>query len=270
VNVIITGTPTSLGEGFYDPGAGFANRITASINGGVTVNSVTYNSTTQVTLNISTVGATVGSKTVTITNPDGQSTSSSTIFDVPLPVELSSFNYSIDKREVTLNWVTTMELNNKGFDVERKSETGQWKKIGFINGNGTSNQPHQYFYKDIKLETGKYNYRIKQIDYNGTFEHFYLNDIVSVGVPGVSEVSQNYPNPFNPVTKIDYHLASEGNVSIKIYDLAGREVKSLIDEFKKAGFYTIEFDASSLASGVYFYKMASSDFVQIKKMIVVK
>lgn len=272
VNVIITGTPVS-GQGFYDPGAGFTNRIAAAINGGVTVNSVTYNSSTQVTLNVSTVGATNGAKTVTITNPDGQFVSSSSIFDVALPVAMMSFDFIVKKRDIILNWSTSFELNNKGFYIERMKETPNqeiWQQVSFVPGNGTSNQQHDYTFTDAKLETGKYHYRIKQVDYNNTFEYFSLNSIVSIGTPVTADMSQNYPNPFNPVTKIDYNIPNDGKVQLKVYDITGREVYTLVNEVKPAGYYTVDFDASSLASGVYFYKISSGDFVKVKRMLIVK
>ncbi|HJY64007.1 MAG TPA: T9SS type A sorting domain-containing protein, partial [Ignavibacteria bacterium] len=276
VNVIVTGTPVN-GEGFFDPGSGFTNRIAASMNGGVTVNSITYNSPTQVTLDLNTVGSSPGEKNIIITNPDGQAVSSSVIFEIVAPVYLSSFDYSIDKRDVTLKWVTEMELNNRGFDIERMRTGGEWKKIGYIDGQGTTNQPHEYIFKDLKLETGKYNYRLKQIDYNGSFERFFLNNYVSVGIPGTADLFQNYPNPFNPITKIDFNLPVDGMVSLKVYDIIGREAASIVNEFKNAGYYTVEFDASKFASGVYFYliaihsdKLVSGNFTMVKKMLVVK
>lgn len=274
VNVIITGTPTT-GQGFYDPGAGFTNRISAAINGGVVVNSVTYNSATQVTLNITTTSAVSGTKTVTITNPDGQSVASSIIFDVALPVVLSSFNAVIDKRDITLKWKTEQELNNKGFEIERQFTdvngiSSEWSLVEFLKGKGTTNTPNEYSFTDKKLNTGKYNYRLKQIDFNGNYERFSLAEPVSVGVPKNSGISQNYPNPFNPKTNIDYSLSVNGTVKIVVYDITGREVKQIVNEFKPAGYYTALFDASILASGIYFYRITTSDFTQVKKMLVVK
>ena len=274
VNVVITGTPTT-GQAFYEPGVSFTNHISGAINGGVTVNSTTFNSTTQVTLNISTVGASVGAKTVTITNPDGQFVTSSIIFDVPLPVVLASFTHSVDKRSVILKWSTVEEINNSGFDIERQlinSEGigGEWSKIGFTEGHGNSNVQNDYIYKDLNLASGKYNYRLKQTDFNGNFERFNLPSTVLIGIPAVSELSQNYPNPFNPLTKINYGLSSEGKVSIIIYDITGRVVAKLVDETKQAGYYTADFDASAFASGVYFYRISAPDFTQVRKMLVVK
>lgn len=274
VNVTILGTPVN-GEAFFDPGAGFTNRISAAISGGVTVNSTTYNSATQVTLNVSTVGAAVGSKTVTITNPDGQPTSSAVIFGVPLPVLLASFTSSVDKQNVMLKWTTIEEINNRGFDIERQSvnsngELSEWVKIGFVDGHGNSQEQHDYLYSDNRLSTGKYNFRLKQIDYNGNFERFNLPSAVVVGIPVYSELSQNYPNPFNPVTKIDYATISNGKVAIVVYDITGREVYKLVDEVKPAGYYSAEFNASALSSGVYFYRITSPGFSQVKKMLIIK
>ncbi|MEO8512853.1 MAG: T9SS type A sorting domain-containing protein [Ignavibacteria bacterium] len=274
VNVIITGTP-STGQGFYDPGAGFLNRISATINGGVIVNSTTYNSPTQVTLNITTTSAVAGTKTVTITNPDGQFVTSSIIFDVALPVVISSFNAVTDKRDITLKWRTEEEINNSGFDIERQSISGtgiqsDWEKIKFITGKGNSNAPVDYSFTDPNLQTGKYNYRLKQIDFNGNYERFTLPALVTVGAPVQSELTQNYPNPFNPKTKIDYSISTDGNVAIVVYDITGREVKQIVNEFRTAGYYTSEFDASSLASGIYFYRITAPGFSQVKKMLVVK
>lgn len=274
VNVIITGTPVN-GEGFFDPGAGFLNRISASISGGVVVNSVTYNSATQVTLNITTTSAVAGTKTVTITNPDGQFVSSSVIFDTPLPVLLSSFTAETNLRNVTLKWRTEQEINNRGFEIERlqvlqHGKTGEWIYAGFINGYGNTNSAKEYIFTDNKLATGKYKYRLKQIDFNGSFEKYELQSEVIIGVPGKTDVSQNYPNPFNPLTNIDYEIASDANVSIAVYDVMGKLVKQIVNEFKPAGYYTAEFDASNLASGVYFYKLVSGDFNQVKRMLVIK
>jgi hypothetical protein len=167
------------------------------------------------------------------------------------------------------------EINNRGFDIERQSvnnkgDLSEWVKIGFIDGYGNSQETHDYIYNDNKLATGKYNFRLKQIDYNGNFERFNLPSSVVVGIPVTAELSQNYPNPFNPVTKIDYAIKTDGKVSIIVYDIIGREVTRLVDEIKTAGYYSAEFNASSLSSGVYFYKITSPEFSQVKKMLIVK
>lgn len=188
--------------------------------------------------------------------------------DQPLPVALKSFSSSVSNRDVKLNWVTSQESNNSGFDVERKSNEGDWSKLGFVNGNGTTNTEKYYSYEDKNLSTGKYSYRLKQIDYNGNYEYFNLNNQIEVGIPGKYELSQNYPNPFNPATKINFAIPKQGLVTLKVYDILGKEVKTLVNEVKLAGFYTVDF--TGLSSGVYFYRIRSGEFTDIKRMMLVK
>jgi len=134
------------------------------------------------------------------------------------PVELSSFNATVSKSNIILNWSTTSEINNSGFDIDRSTfnpysnEPGVWSKINFIRGNGTTSIPMHYEFTDRNLQSGKYKYRLKQIDYNGNFEYFYLNNEVVVGIPTKYILFQNYPNPFNPVTNINYQLPIKSNV----------------------------------------------------------
>lgn len=193
----------------------------------------------------------------------------------PLPVELASFTANISIRDVSLNWRTVKETNNKGFDIERKKTDEEWTKAGYIDGKGTTNTETAYNFDDKKLNSGKYNYRLKQVDYNGNFEYHSLNTVIEVGLPTKFDLSQNYPNPFNPTTKIDYQLPTEGKVSIRIYDVTGREVKTLLNsEQRTAGYYTIDFNGGSMASGIYFYRFIgesnSKQTVMTKKMVIVK
>ncbi|MGV8018097.1 MAG: T9SS type A sorting domain-containing protein [Ignavibacteria bacterium] len=192
-----------------------------------------------------------------------------------LPVRLASLNSSVEKRNITINWSTSSEANNSGFDVERKGmNESNWMKAGYVQGSGNSNSTKNYSFTDRGLQTGKYQYRLKQIDFNGNYEYFDLNGYVEVGVPNKYDISQNYPNPFNPVTKIDYDLPFDSKVSLRIYDVTGREVKSLFSGDVKAGYYTQLFDASSLSSGIYFYRITanslSGNFVMTKKMALIK
>ncbi len=186
-----------------------------------------------------------------------------------LPVELSSFASTVSGNAVTLNWSTSSELNNSGFDIER-STGNQWTKIGFVLGNGTTSSNSDYSFTDRNLNSGNYNYRLKQTDFNGNYEYFDLSNEVIIGVPSVFELSQNFPNPFNPSTMIEYKLPNDGNVSISVYDNSGKEVKSLVNEFKAAGYYSVNFNASSLSSGVYYYKLTAGSFNAVKKMLLVK
>lgn len=201
--------------------------------------------------------------------------------DAPLPVQLSSFTSSPRGRNINLDWVTASEINNSGFNVERAGirhqATDNWERIGFVNGKGTVNTATKYSFEDKNLQTGKYKYRLKQIDNNGNFEYFALNGEVEVGVPNKFNITQNYPNPFNPTTKIDFDLPSNSKINIVLYDISGREVKTLVNEARSAGYYTVNFNASDLSSGMYFYRIIAVEdspgrniFVMTKKMMMVK
>jgi len=188
-----------------------------------------------------------------------------------LPVELTSFNYSISGNDVTLSWQTSGEINNMGFDIERNiSGNSVWTKIGKADGHGTINGISDYFFTDRNLNSGKYNYRLRQMDYNGNFEYFNLNSVVIIGQPEQFHLLQNYPNPFNPVTNLEFGISNLGFVSLKVYDLSGKEVRTLVNELKEAGYYTVKFDGSSLSSGIYFYKMQFDGKETSKKMLLLK
>ncbi|MEO8664439.1 MAG: T9SS type A sorting domain-containing protein [Ignavibacteria bacterium] len=192
-----------------------------------------------------------------------------------LPVELASFTSSTNKNTVALTWATTRETNNQGFDIERSVVgTTDWSKAGYVAGNGTVTETKNYTFSERLSAPGHYSYRLKQIDFNGNVEYFVLNGEVEVGIPSVYSVSQNYPNPFNPSTKIDYDIPYDGKVSILLYDISGREVGKLVNEVKTAGYYTVQFNASNLSSGMYFYRITaqgnSQNFTQTKKMVLIK
>ncbi|CAN5562358.1 hypothetical protein BH10BAC5_BH10BAC5_19640 [soil metagenome] len=191
-----------------------------------------------------------------------------------LPVELASFTSTVNNSNVTLNWRTVSEINNSGFGIERRNEEGSWRNIGSINGNGTSTHENSYTFTDRNLSSGKYSYRLKQNDFNGNFRYYELSNEVIIGLPVKFSLSQNYPNPFNPVTKIDFELPVDAIVSIKIFDLTGREIASLVNEARTAGYYSESFNASSLSSGVYFYRLSaegsSQKFDVTKKMTLIK
>ena len=203
-----------------------------------------------------------------------------------IPVELVSFNASVNSNSALLNWSTVTELNNSGFDIERKQVFNQqssvgneeWNTISFISGNGTTTEKHLYSFQDKDLSAGKYQYRLKQIDFDGTYE--YSNNIeVEIRNPGKFVLEQNYPNPFNPSTIIKYTIPSitfsdnaiEGSrVQLKVYDVLGNLVATLVNDEKPAGFYEVEFGASNLSSGIYFYKLTAGSFVETKKMILLR
>jgi hypothetical protein len=192
-----------------------------------------------------------------------------------MPVELTSFNSSVSGRDAKLNWITASEENNQRFDIERQIATSNnWSKVGFVKGNGTINHTSNYSYTDSKLSAGKYNYRLKQIDNNGNFKYYSLTNTIEIGLPNKYNLSQNYPNPFNPVTKIDYDLPKDSKISIKLYDVTGREMMTLVNTQQNAGNYTIQVNANNLSSGIYFYTLiANSNGEQTvisKKMSVLK
>jgi hypothetical protein len=209
---------------------------------------------------------------------NGTYSGTGTICTGALPVSLSSFTSGVNKRNVTLMWVTEWELNNSGFEIERANVTLSgvegWKTISFIAGHGTSNVANGYMYKDENLKTGNYQYRLKQIDYNGNFEYFSLESDVSIDPPGNFEMSQNYPNPSNPNSKINFEMPVNGKVIIKVYDITGREVITLLDETREADYYTVEFNGSNIASGIYFYRIVvtgeGKSFTKTLKMSLVK
>jgi len=186
------------------------------------------------------------------------------------PVEMAAFSSVVNRNFIKLSWTTVEEINNHGFKIERKNSNSEnWTETGFVQGSGTTNEMKSYSFTE-KLQTGKYNYRLKQVDYNGSFEYFYLTDEVTIGIPNEYSLSQNYPNPFNPSTKIDYDIPFDGIVNIVVYDLSGREVSKLVNEFRDAGFHTLDFNGSNVSSGVYFYRMSAGKFIQTKKMLIVK
>ncbi len=209
----------------------------------------------------------VGTTNTDISTPNTHTIS---INNDPLPVELASFTAVTNRNNVTLNWATSKETNNQGFDVERSLVgANSWAKVGTVTGNGTTTETKSYSFTE-RVTTGNYSYRLKQIDFNGNFEYHNLSSEVNVGVPSEFAMSQNYPNPFNPSTKIDYDIATDGNVSVVLFDMSGREVAKLVNEFKTAGYYTVNFNASNLSSGMYFYRISAGNFAQTKKMVLVK
>jgi hypothetical protein len=179
--------------------------------------------------------------------------------DAPLPVELSSFYSTVTDRNVSLRWVTSSEENNFGFEVERISSTeisaGQWTNCGFVSGTGNSMTPVEYSFEDKDLNSGRYSYRLKQVDFNGNLEYHSLSGDVVIGTPVEFRLSQNYPNPFNPSTKISFDIPVDGTVSLIIYDSRGAEAGTLVNESVPAGYYSAEFNAgknNQLSSGAYY------------------
>jgi hypothetical protein len=189
--------------------------------------------------------------------------------DYTIPVELVSFTANAVKDEVELNWRTATETNNQGFEIERMNAGGTFEQIGYVAGFGTTTEPKSYSFTDSKLETGSYTYRLKQIDFDGTFE--FSNEInIDVELPLQYALEQNYPNPFNPSTKISYSIPEDGFVKLAVYNLLGEEVATIVNSFQKADRYEVNFNASSLSSGVYVYKIESANYTSSKKLVLMK
>ena len=186
-----------------------------------------------------------------------------------LPVELVLFTASIVPTGVKLNWSTATELNNDGFEIQKKTYNGDFIPIGFVKGYGTSTQRNDYNFLDKIGDSGKYLYRLKQIDFDGSYEY---SKVVGVDFNPLTThtLDQNYPNPFNPATKIRFNLPEAGNVKLTIYNILGQEIRTLVNEYKESGVYTISFDASGLNSGMYIYKIEINGFIQTRKMTFVK
>ena len=210
-----------------------------------------------------------------------------------IPVELSSFTSTVNGNDVELNWTTASETNNRGFEIQRSvnlsgAKNHLWEIVGFVNGNGTTAEPKSYTFADKNLNSGIYKYRLKQIDYDGSYK--YSNEIeVIIGSPEKFVLEQNYPNPFNPTTVISWQSPVGSHQTLRVYDILGNEVATLVDEYREAGRYEVVFPSiagnrqsalpsGGLASGVYFYSITAVDpsssqeeiFVSIKKMIYLK
>lgn len=192
-------------------------------------------------------------------------------YNMTLPVELALFSFVIYQNDVVLNWITASEYDNSGFEIQRKiANSNSWSVIDFVEGYGNSHEMRNYQYTDRDLQTGKYNYRLKQIDHNGNFEYYELQNDVVIGLPEKIYLSQNFPNPFNPATTIEFNLVNSGNVRLSLFDASGRIVKNLLDEFRIAGYYNLKLNASDLASGSYYYVLDSGGERMTRKFVVVK
>ncbi|HOC89155.1 MAG TPA: T9SS type A sorting domain-containing protein [bacterium] len=192
---------------------------------------------------------------------------------ISLPVELTTFTAAVKNTSISdvvmLEWRTVGESNNLGFDIERSLDGKNFSKLGFVAGAGSTNLAQGYGFTDDRVEVGTYFYRLKQIDRNGAFTYSDVRE-VEVSAPQRYELTQNFPNPFNPQTDIVFRVKEEGVVTLKVFDLLGREVRTLVDEKKGAGVHRITFDAHTLPSGVYLYSISMGSFHEVKKMLLVK
>jgi len=190
---------------------------------------------------------------------------------ISLPVELTAFTATTSKGRVTLNWATATETNNQMFEIERRIEDGQFATIGYVEGYGTTTETNTYQYIDniSDLQATSLSYRLKQIDFDGSYEY---SDVVEVTnlAPTDFALHQNFPNPYNPTTTITYSLPIKSQVDLVIYNTLGESVTQLVNEEKEAGNYEVKFDATALPSGIYFYRLQAGSYNQTKKMILLK
>lgn len=217
-----------------------------------------------------------GSGSFTITDPVTYNRLRMLIdFDMEVPVELVSFSASLVDYNVHLEWSTATETNNSGFEIERlqnpKIESLQnWEKIVFVSGYGTTTEPKSYSFIDENVTTGNYKYRLKQIDNDGTFTYSNEVEVVVDFAPKEFVLNQNFPNPFNPVTTISWHSPVGTHQVLKVFDVLGNEITTLVNEYKNAGIHEVEFFATDLASGIYFYRITAGSYTEIMKMILLR
>jgi photosystem II stability/assembly factor-like uncharacterized protein len=193
----------------------------------------------------------------------------------PIPVELASLSASVNGNSVSLVWTTSSEVNNQGFEVERRSSSSDWQKISYIEGKGTTASTTEYRFSDSDLKDGKYSYRLRQIDLDGSFTYSPSIE-VEVGTPVTFTLSQNYPNPFNPTTSIKYSIAEQSKVTLNVFNLIGEKVAVLVNTQQDAGYHQINFNAGNLSSGVYFFTInaeslnSGKKYNETKKMMLLK
>lgn len=204
---------------------------------------------------------------------DLQSTADQAVFkynNYILPVELTSFTANVNMSgDVELQWVTESEINNHGFEIEKSFDNTSFIPIGFVKGKGTTTERQVYSFTDRNLENGRYYYRLKQIDFNGQFEY---SNIIEVEVNKLLQfvLEQNYPNPFNPSTMISWQSPFDGWQTLRVYDVLGNEVATLVNEFRTAGKHSINFNKNDLAPGTYFYQLRIGNYISTKKMTILK
>lgn len=191
---------------------------------------------------------------------------------IAIPVELESFTANAEGNSVRINWRTGSELNNARFEIERKEPSknkSSWIFISSVEGSGTTTNPQEYYFLDKDLDAGIYDYRLKQIDLDGSYRYSDVAE-VSINKPLTFSLSQNYPNPFNPSTTIKYSIPHDEFVSLEVYDILGNEVEILVSEKQKKGEYDVLFNGDNIASGIYIYRLIAGNFVALRKFVLIK
>lgn len=206
--------------------------------------------------------------------------------DAALPVQLASFSVLATGLSAELRWSTASETNNYGFEIERRGVGAQkrtfpalhgdqgnsaWARVGFVPGSGTSFSPKEYSCRDEVPVSGRYAYRLKQIDHDGTYEYYHAAEVEVGSMPKKFELFSNVPNPFNPTTSIGFTLPEDGHATLKVFDILGREIQTIFEGEAEAGrFHQSVFDAGSLSSGMYFSRLEYKGQVLVKKMILMR
>jgi photosystem II stability/assembly factor-like uncharacterized protein len=186
-----------------------------------------------------------------------------------VPVELTSFTVSVNGNDVYLNWTTATELNNSGFTIERSQDNSVFSQIGFVPGFGTVTESRAYSFRDNSLNPGKYYYRLKQIDYDGSFEYSKTIEI-EINNAGEYFLNQNYPNPFNPSTTIEFSIPNTDFINLEIYNSLGEKVAVLVNETLRAGNHSVSFNGAGLSSGVYIVMMTAGNYTELRKINLLK
>lgn len=212
--------------------------------------------------------------TMSFVSAGGQDIFVAKIGDVTIPVELISFNAEIVNNNVHLSWTTATELNNSGFDIERSTDKYNFNKIGFVEGKGTTTETNSYSFIDGTVSNGTYSYRLKQIDFDGSFAYSSIIEVSTI-IPGSFNISDNYPNPFNPTTNIRFNLPVESKITLKIFNSLGELVYGLSNLEYSAGTHILNINAAGFSSGVYFYSVQvngadGSSMISNSKMVLLK
>jgi hypothetical protein len=214
-----------------------------------------------------------GIDTVIVSLSDGFTTANSTAIitvSTPVPVQMRSFQASVSGNCVLVRWVAVTEVNCYGYYVQRtKQGVPGWTEVGFVSGAGTASSPHSYHYSDRVTEIGHYLYRVKQVNNDGKTE-YYGNTEIEITAPAKFSLKQNYPNPFNPSTTIPYELPQRLHVLLAVYNSLGQKLTELVNEEKEAGYHEVRFDTGGLASGIYLYRIEAGNYIQARKLLVIR
>lgn len=213
-----------------------------------------------------------GSGTFTLNDPDNEYTAARVYvyYNNIIPVELSSFSASVVGSSVILNWTTATELNNRDFEVQRKTDNTDWQTLTSIAGAGTTTEPRSYSYTDNNLQSNtKYYYRLRQNDFDGKFSFSQIIE-VDISAPKDFNLEQNYPNPFNPSTNISFTLPYASVVKLSIYNQLGEKVDQLVNQSLEAGSYIYNWNAKNNSSGIYVVELQADGYKASKKMMLMK